>query len=146
MNRRRQCICILFLILIFLPGLVVAGQKSPGPVKWYPYKKGIAVAKQEGKPVFLHFFTDWCQYCKEMQAKTFANPQVAGYLNQNFIAIRVNTDTEGIIATQYEVRPIPDNVFLNPEGQRLRHVLGYYDADNFMNVLRNIQVSLASAK
>lgn len=149
MHPQRQLRGTLFvavLAVLLIPGLLFAGQKSADQVNWVSYKKGMAEAQKAGKPVFIHFFTDWCQYCKEMQAKTFSNPQVAGYLNQNFVAIRVNTDTEGIIATQYEVRPIPDNVFLTSEGKRLRHVLGFYDADNFMNVLRHVQVSLAEAK
>jgi thioredoxin-related protein len=143
---KKSCAFLVVLIVMFcLSGsLVLASKKAskPSDIKWLNYKEGMSLAKKENKRVYLHFYTDWCNYCKEMDQKTFHNPTVVKLLNEEFIAIRVNTNLEATVAGKYNIRPVPDNWFLSAEGKKLRNFLGYYEPDQFVTVLRYVNEQL----
>jgi thioredoxin-related protein len=124
--------------------VVLAGKKGQKAdhINWYNYKQGMSLAKKEGKRVYLHFYTDWCNYCKEMDQTTFRNKSVINLLNKEFVAIRVNTNKNAKVAGQYNIRPVPDNWFLSADGKKLRNFLGYYEADQFVTVLRYVNEKL----
>ena len=124
--------------------VVLAGKKGQkaDDIKWYSYKQGMSLAKKEGKRVYLHFYTDWCNYCKEMDQTTFRNKSVINLLNKDFVAIRVNTNKNAKVAGKYNIRPVPDNWFLSADGKKLRNFLGYYEADQFVTVLRYVNEKL----
>jgi len=133
------------IIMFSLSGSVVlAGKKgqSADHINWYNYKQGMSLAKQQNKRVYLHFYTDWCDYCKEMKQTTFQNPSVIKMLNKDFVAIRVNTNKEAKVAGKYHIRPVPDNWFLSADGKKLRNFLGYYEAEQFVTVLRYVNEQL----
>ena len=96
-----------------------------GSIKWYNYNEGMVMRKIENKKVFLHFYADWCSYCKKMAKVTFRNPSVVSYLNENFIAIRVDFDKESEIASRYGVRFLPSTWFLSEIGERIGNIPGY---------------------
>lgn len=139
---KKSTLFIFVLIAIFcLSGsMVLAGKQAPQSdhINWLSYKQGMSLAKKENKRVYLHFYTEWCNYCKEMQQSTFRNPAVIKMINEDFVAIRVNTNEEAVVAGRYNIRPVPDNWFLSADGKKLRNFLGYYEADQFVTVLRYV--------
>ena len=59
---------------------------------WYPsLDAGLAVAKREGKPVFLDVWATWCENCVVMDATTFKNPDVRTAL-EAFVKVRVQAE------------------------------------------------------
>jgi len=129
------------IIMFSLSGSVVlAGKKGQDAnhINWHNYKQGMSLAKKENKRVYLHFYTDWCNFCKEMDQTTFRNPSIIKMLNKDFVAIRVNTNKETTVAGKYNIRPVPDNWFLSADGKKLRNFLGYYEADQFVTVIRYV--------
>lgn len=63
-------------------------------VQWYSYGEGQAIAKKQGKPMFIFFYTDWCIYCKKMDKEVFSDSDVISYMNSNYINVRVNPETD----------------------------------------------------
>ena len=144
MKKSLLLIPILIIMLCLSGSVVLAGKKEQkaDQINWYSYKQGMSLAKKENKRVYLHFYTDWCNYCKEMDKTTFHNPSVIKLLNKDFVAIRVNTNKETTVAGKYNIRPVPDNWFLSADGKKLRNFLGYYEADQFVTVLRYVNEKL----
>ena len=60
-------------------------------IKWYGYDDGMAAGKKEGKKILISFFADWCTWCKKMDRETFSDSDVAAYMNENFIAVKINS-------------------------------------------------------
>ena len=148
MRKLKLLIPVLIVAFCLTGGIAMAGanQKSANKIKWYGYKEGMTQAKKQNKQVYLHFYTDWCEYCKEMDSTTFRNPAVVKMLNSEFVAIKVNTTKSYKVAAKYNIRPVPDNWFLSSSGSKIRNFLGYYEPDQFVTVLRYVNDTLVSKK
>jgi thioredoxin-related protein len=116
-----------------------AGNAAEQEINWYSYQKGIAAAKTEDKKIFLHFYADWCVYCKIMNNKTFKDTSVVEYLNKNFISIRVNSDKERELAQQYKVRGLPTNWFLMETNEKIASRPGYIPPSEMILYLKFIK-------
>ena len=94
----------LLIWLVFSPSLAHAG--------WHDsIDEGAIQAEAERKPMLVLYTADWCPPCKMLKKKTFADAQVAKYLEDNYILIKIDlTDRQSpnqVIAREYEVSSIP---------------------------------------
>lgn len=73
-------------------------------------------AKSQHKPVLLDFYASWCSACKELDLRTFANPEVQNYL-RNYTLIRVNvtknTPDVQALQTRYGIFALPTMIILD---------------------------------
>ena len=42
--------------------------------------------------VFLDVYTDWCGWCKKMDASTFLDPNIAAVMNSGFYAVKLDAE------------------------------------------------------
>jgi len=136
MKSRYVChaLLILFCLSTWSPNSTVASEG----IKWYTYDEGMALGKNEKKRVFLHFYADWCHYCKKMAEEAFQDPSVVSFINENFIAIRVNADKEIKIASNYGVIGLPTSWFLEGNGDKIGNLPGYIPPERFLSMLKKI--------
>ncbi len=135
---KKRTVFLLALCALMAAWAAPALAASSKGIRWYSYDEGMTRAKSEGKKVFINFHADWCVYCKKMEKDTFAKSRVIDYLNDNFIAITVNTDKERKVAERYAVRGLPDNWFLDEKGERIGNRPGYITAKQFMKMLEMV--------
>jgi uncharacterized protein YyaL (SSP411 family) len=77
-------------------------QHAHNPVNWYPWgDEAFARAKQEGKPIFLSVGYSTCHWCHVMEAESFEDEEIARYLNQHYIAIKVDREDRPDIDVVY---------------------------------------------
>ncbi|MBF0572415.1 MAG: thioredoxin family protein, partial [Desulfamplus sp.] len=95
-----------------------------GGIAWQSHDKGLIMAKEQKKDAFIYFHAEWCGYCRKMEMSTFQNKALIDYLNENFIAIKVDSDVERKVAESYSIRGLPTCWFLNSKGHRLSSVPG----------------------
>jgi len=61
------------------------------PVNWYGWNDAtLAKAKKEGKPIFLSIGYSSCHWCHVMERESFLDEEIAKFLNENFICIKVD--------------------------------------------------------
>lgn len=123
-------------LALFLSGTLYSA--SAETIKWDSYENGVSKAKLQKKKIFLHFYADWCKYCKIMDQKTFVSGPVVDYLNKNFIAIRVNSDKEKKLASQYKVRGVPANWFISEDNEVIGNRPGYITPEDMIVFLKFI--------
>lgn len=139
------------IVYILLTAAVGLGLMLSGPaafadstdIQWYSYESGIKQIKKSDKKGYLHFYTDWCSYCKMMNQKTFSDEDVVEDLNANFVPIRVNAEEEPKVARQYGANQFPFNSFVDQETEGIAsqpgfippetmvHILGYIGSDDY---------------
>jgi len=63
------------------------------PVDWFPWNDAsLAKAKAEGKPIFLSIGYSSCHWCHVMERESFLDEEIAKFLNENFICIKVDRE------------------------------------------------------
>jgi thioredoxin-related protein len=129
------CIRLLALSLILC---LSTSASAADTINWRSYEEGMALSKIEKKKVFLHFYADWCGYCRKMANTTFKDASLVEYLNENFMPIRVDTDKEPQTAGSYGVMGLPHTVFLTARGEPIFSLPGFIETDPLMSMLKEI--------
>lgn len=79
----------------------------------------LAKAEKDDKLVFIDIMTDWCLPCKMMDQDVFSNPEIADFMNSNFINYKVDAEKKNgpIISLVYEVQSFPTLLFVDSKGK-----------------------------
>jgi hypothetical protein len=74
------------------------------PVAWVTLSSSaFALARQTGKPVLIEIGAGWCPFCAAMDRDSYSNPQVARFLNDHYVAVRVDYDAQPELAHKLEL-------------------------------------------
>lgn len=66
-------------------------------IKWMSWKEVQEAQKKEPRKIFVDVYTDWCGWCKRMDATTFTNPEIVKYISKNFYAVKFDAETQEAI-------------------------------------------------
>jgi len=78
-------------------------QHAHNPVDWRPWgDEAFEKAREEDKPVFLSVGYSTCHWCHVMERESFESEEVAKFLNEHFVSIKVDR----------EERPDVDRVYM----------------------------------
>jgi uncharacterized protein YyaL (SSP411 family) len=142
------------------PANHLAGQTSPyllqhlhNPVDWYPWgDEALRRAVEEDRPIFLSIGYSACHWCHVMEHESFEDAEIAAFLNEHFVAIKVDREERPDLDELYmaAVQRMtgsggwPMSVFLTPE--RLPFYGGTYfpprekfGRPGFLDLLRGIE-------
>jgi uncharacterized protein YyaL (SSP411 family) len=100
------------------------GQQS---VQWYGnLNDALAQAKVQNKQVLVLIATDWCPHCRALEQGIIPQSSVQDYLNNNFIAVRVDGDKPyaASLKKQYGFNGVPTMMIFSPDGQLLNQMSG----------------------
>ncbi len=146
------------LCCLLLQNLPLAAQETTA-VKWYSWEEAVELQKKKPKKIFVDVFTDWCGWCKRMDKVTFADPEVAAYLNKHFYPVKFNAEQREEIRFNNEVfgfvetgrgkgvhtlayalldgrMSYPSMVYLNERYERIMISPGYKEAADMLKELR----------
>jgi thioredoxin-related protein len=131
-------------------GLGLTSFSSETDLSWYKFDDGMQKAKTENKQILIDVFTDWCGWCKTMDAKTYTDTRIVDYLNEKYVLIKLNPETDGSISYRGNsvaaadfvrgmgVTGYPATAFFESDGRMITMVPGYMPADDFLPILRYI--------
>ncbi len=93
-------------------------------------------ATREEKPMFIHFTASWCMPCQWMEKNTYSDQQLASFVNEHFLPVKIDIDErEGYRAKQeYRIILLPSVLIVDSRGL----VVGRYEES--MNAGRLLQV------
>jgi thioredoxin-related protein len=160
----RSLLTLLLGVLIVLPTLAQPASEPASPavaveeVKWMSIEEAYALQAKTPKKIFIDVYTNWCGWCKRMDATTFSDPRIARYMNEHYYNVKLDAETskEIILSGQKFVNPNPEGrrsthqlaatllggqmsypsyVFLDEKTEKLTVVKGYMQVDGFEPIL-----------
>ena len=72
--------------------LFVTLQLSSQEVKWMSWEEAAAANDKQPKKIFVDVYTNWCGWCKKMDASTFKEADVVKILNEKFYPVKLNAE------------------------------------------------------
>lgn len=63
-------------------------------INWLTWEEAMEAMDNNPKKMFIDVYTDWCGWCKRMDASTFTDPAVVEYMNENFYAVKFNAESK----------------------------------------------------
>src|SRR3989344_2747215 len=68
-------------------------QHKENPIHWQEWSQEVIVyAKKSNKPIFVSVGYSTCHWCHVMAREAFSNNEIASYLNENFVSIKVDRE------------------------------------------------------
>ena len=78
-------------------------QHAENPVNWYGWNdEALQKAKDENKPIFLSVGYSACHWCHVMAHESFENNDVAEFMNEHFVNIKVDREERPDIDDIYQ--------------------------------------------
>ncbi len=127
---------------------------ADNPIDWYPWgEEALAKARWERRPIFLSIGYSSCHWCTVMEGEAFSDPAIAAYLNEHFVAIKVDREERPDLDSQYmQVLQMmagsggwPLNCFLEPDGLVPFYAGTYFSVEarygrpGFLEILRTLR-------
>jgi thioredoxin-related protein len=109
---------LLFLASVTLGGLFLAfstpksAQKPAEPIKWLTWEEAAELNKTNPKKIAIDVFTEWCGWCKRMDAGAFQSPEIVQYMTTHFYCVKLDAEQKSDINWNGQ-----KFTFVKPEGQ-----------------------------
>ena len=101
-------------------------QHAENPVNWQPFdEEAFTEARRRDVPIFLSVGYAACHWCHVMARESFEDPTIGRYLDEHFVAIKVDREERPDVDDAYMAATQalsgqggwPMSVFLTPDGQ-----------------------------
>lgn len=92
-----------------------------------------AAAAKEKKIVLVDFYTTWCGPCKRLDATTWQDKDVQKWLTEKTISLKIDAEKQRELAKKYDVKAYPTILLLKPDGTEVDRLVGYKDAEEFLD-------------
>ena len=101
-------------------------------VAWlYDWDEAVSKAQSRDKLIMINFYTQVCPACRMLDQDTFANEEVAAFLNDNFVCVKIDASKSALIRV-YPVPGVPITYFVFPDETVMGYKLGYATPDDFL--------------
>ena len=139
----------IFIFVLFVTSGLIAEDKIK-EMKWRKYDTGLTEAKKLKKKILVDVYTDWCKWCKKLDAEVYTEAKVAKYLDQQYIPVKINAEsdekvtydgkkiTEAELAARLGVSGYPTIIFLDTEGKYINKLASFVSADRFLPIMQYI--------
>lgn len=140
--------------------LTVSGNSDPSKstdkpeikkeLSWLRLDEGLRRASEDGKLIFVNFYTNWCGFCRKMDRETFSDGKIIDYIEGHFVPVKLNAESKEKmalpagsfsgrqIARSFTVRGYPTFVFLKSNGEKVYARSGYAPPNSFIYLLRYV--------
>ncbi|MEO7425112.1 MAG: thioredoxin family protein [Fibrobacteria bacterium] len=138
------------LLLLGAQALLGTSAFAEGSIKWKAFEKGLKDAAAGKRYTFVDVYTDWCGYCKQLDATTFKAKPVLAELEKHFESIKFNAESEDMVtykgkqmtmrdlSSSWGVEGFPTMLFLNSKGDIIGSFASFAEADLMVNLLKYI--------
>jgi len=125
--------------------LVFTFWPKPAHLPFEPYQASrLEAAAKAGQPILLDFSADWCIPCKELELKTFTDPQVRKEL-EKWVLLKADLTKFGDesilkLRDQWKVSGVPTLILIGRDGKELSggRTVGYLSPGDLLIKLQSV--------
>ena len=99
---------------LLLSSLPAAGEAPPLFAK-LGFAEAQAKARAESRFLLVDFTASWCAPCKQMDQRTWIDPQLRAWVERRALAVQIDLDAEPELARALDVRSVPTIVVFRGE-------------------------------
>jgi len=147
----------LILVIFSFSSCMSQNAKEKTKINWVSIEEADVLRTKEPRKILIDVYTDWCGWCKKMDATTFSDPKVIEYINANYYAVKLDAEQKESITVggkTYEFvangrrgyheiahellqgkMSYPTTVFLDESMNMIQPVAGYLDAETITPIL-----------
>ena len=131
-----QCLPIRIMLVAFALLTSLTQHVAANEIPWSTDIEGsLQQAASTGQPVLLEFTADWCMYCKRMEKTTFVDPRVVNFVNQNYVAVRIDADEHKQLVADLDIKGLPAILVVSPTLQIIERIPGFQTPDALLTKL-----------
>lgn len=92
-------------------------------------------AKNEKLLVLLNLEATWCHWCHVMETKTYSSPEVIKYINQHYLPVKVDQDSNPYLSSRYKQYGWPATIIFDSNGKELAKKSGFINPEKMLKLL-----------
>ncbi len=109
--------------------------------KWYEnLAEAEKVAKASGKLVMIDFYTDWCHWCKVLDAEVYPTKEFKE-MGKYFIFCKIDAEKQESVAAPFNITGYPDIRFVKADGTQVHQILGYKPLNEFLEEMNKARAA-----
>lgn len=106
------------LLFLFNVVLLNAQENEKAEINWISFEEAVTLNQTKPKKILVDIYTDWCGWCKRMDATTYSNQSIVEYINEKYYAVKLDAEMKDTVK-------LGEQIFVNknPKGRRNPHDL-----------------------
>ena len=107
-------------------------------LEFHSYEEGLKLQKRTGKIIMIDVVRSDCHYCSDMQKKVFDNKEMSEWLEERFIAVKLNLDFDEL-PLGIHVYFTPTFFFVDTDQKIIKKIPGSWNIQDFKDLTKNIK-------
>jgi len=140
--RKRRIVRAVMLALAVAGAFWMLPEPPTSPMNWQPFDRPALEADAEaGEVVLVHFTADWCAICKQLEWKTYDQPDTAaGVRHRNAVAIkadvtRTDSPAADMLKNHFREPGLPVTIIYGPALKTPRRLRGVFSQQKLFDAL-----------
>ena len=81
-------------LMLFASSFSFTDETEKPKINWLTMEEAVKANETAPRKIFFDVYTEWCGWCKRMDATTFQHPQIIEYINENFYAVKFDAESK----------------------------------------------------
>jgi len=99
------------------------------------YQAAMKQARDQQKPVLLHFYATWCGPCRSMEQQVLHTREIKNMLGEDVIGVKIDSDKHPAIIKRFGIGALPSDLVIDPEGKVLYRGSGFKSKNSYLRVV-----------
>ena len=117
--------------------------KVPLPEGYYEnqWEEAIQAAREQDKPVFIHFYAEWCSLCASFKEEVLNESEVETYMQSKFIGVLMDAEKDKGLERyeHYGLSGHPNFAVVDKDGNLIASHRGKMSKEDFLNWIKQYE-------